>query len=420
MYSNIRVFINYYYYETNRLLSSIMWHKTKNELYNDEKLQLKNHVQEILKDVEKAHMSFYENDPVKSKQNFNIWLENQGFASNEKISQSSDKIKANLSNTSTTSTAADTLVAQKKPKSSTIISAQTSSKKTDPQPTPIKDFINDDDQSSINYYYKTDDLVKSQPNLNNNVVENSRKRQVKSGISDAKKKKTNTKSISNIAWNYSTKAPEKDYINNLKDFFPRDPYTCLPKNLNLVLLEKELRGMSLEEVKEFMNKNLEKPHLNLNHDPFSNKMNPNVVYKPKNIIDVPAKVKIPKEERVIDEAGFNLCNDKTAFPYKQATKFIERSQSIDKIRCDLINNRNILKKENSRIESSSSSKTQDSNMTDSIFTLNRAKNQFKLENQEKDEKLERIRVNYGSELSEFMKDRRHGNLSQKYEKVFIY
>ena len=39
---------------------------------------------------------------------------------------------------------------------------------------------------------------------------------------------------------------------------------------------------------------------------------------------------------------WHLCNDKTAFPYKQATKFIERSQSIDKIRCDLINNRNTI------------------------------------------------------------------------------
>ncbi len=396
-----------------------MWHKTKNELYNDEKLQLKNHVQEILKDVEKAHMSFYENDPVKSKQNFNIWLENQGFPSSEKQSQSPDKTKSNITNTPTTiMTAADTT--KKKQKSSNI-TTQSASRKIDTQPTSIKDLIKDDDQSSINYYYKTDNLAKSQPNLNDNAfIENSRKRQVKSSNSDTKKKKTNTKSISNMGWNYSTKTPKKDYVNNLKDFFPRDPYTCLPNNLNLVLLEKELRGMTLEQVKEFMNKNLEKPHLNLNHDPFSNKINPNVVYKPKNIIDVPTKVKIPKEERLIDEAGFNLCNDKTAFPYKQATKFIERSKSIDKIRCDIINTKNT-KKHNSRIDSSDSSKTVDSNVTsDSIFTLSRAKKQFKLENLEKDEKLERIRINYGSELSEFMKDTRHGNISQKYDKVFIY
>ena len=37
----------------------------------------------ILKDVEKAHMSFYENDIPKSKENFNIWLENQGFLAAE-------------------------------------------------------------------------------------------------------------------------------------------------------------------------------------------------------------------------------------------------------------------------------------------------------------------------------------------------
>jgi hypothetical protein len=396
-----------------------MWHKTKNELHNDEKLQLKNHVQEILKEVEKAHISFYDNDPVKSKQNFTIWLENQGFPSVEKTLQSSDKIKANLSNTSTTSITADNPQMMQKLTSTTA--KQLPSKIIDPQPTPLKDFIKDDDLSSINYYYNTDDLVKSQPNLNENAfIENSRKRQVKSSIPDNKKKKTNTKSISNMEWNYSTKTPKKDYINDLKDFFPRDPYTCLPKNLNLVLLEKELRGMSLEEVKEFMNKNLKKPRLNLNHDPFSNKINPNVVYKPKNIIDVPTKVKISKDDRLVDEAGFNLCNDKTAFPYKQATKFIERSESIDKIKWDLLNKRNN-KKPNSRNESSNSSKTQDSHITsDSIFTLRQAKNQLKMENLEKDEKLERIRVNYGSELSEFMKDPRHGNLSQKYEKVFIY
>ena len=95
----------------------------------------------------------------------------------------------------------------------------------------------------------------------------------------------------------------KDYITNLNDFFTRDPYTKLPENLDLMLLNTELKGMSLDEVKEFMKKRLI-------DDPRAFKrmrqMSPSVAivdpsdqrpvyYAPKNIIDAQTKIKLSDE-----------------------------------------------------------------------------------------------------------------------------
>jgi hypothetical protein len=164
-----------------------------------------------------------------------------------------------------------------------------------------------------------------------------------------------------------------------------------------------------------MQKKLPKPKQFLNTDPFSDKMNPAVVYKPKNIIDVPVKVKIPKEDRLVDEAGFNLCNDKTAFPFREASKYVERSFQIEMVKNEFENGR-YTRKDSSSLSRNSTY----SCLTNHTNSLSQIKRQLSVENRPKDDKLERVRINYGNKLSEFMTDSRHGVMSQKYEKVFIY
>ncbi len=58
----------------------------------------------------------------------------------------------------------------------------------------------------------------------------------------------------NQVWNSSAKINEKEYKPNLNNFFPRDQYTMLPTDADLVFLNKELKGMCLDEVKKLMKK----------------------------------------------------------------------------------------------------------------------------------------------------------------------
>ncbi len=163
----------------------------------------------------------------------------------------------------------------------------------------------------------------------------------------------------------------------------------MPKDLDLVLVNKELKGMSLEQVKEFMRKKLSiyGPDTGVG----SYDSNRPVYYKPKHALDTQTKLKTEKEH-LNDEAWFNMCNDVKSFQFKQARKYV-----IDGYKKDL-------------------SKKMDSfygGYHNTKSTLRTVKEQLK------DDKLTVVEKLYGKELSEYMKDKRNGKMSQKYEKVFI-
>lgn len=139
--------------------------------------------------------------------------------------------------------------------------------------------------------------------------------------------------------------------------------------------------MSLEEVKEFMRKTLPRQNFTSNL--------PNerpVYYKPKYVKDLPKKSKVDENIVRIDKAGANLTNDPKSFPFKQVKKYLNKTSN----RCkDSYPN------------------------TESTVKL------IKKQLGASDENLNIIRRNHGDELSEYMKDKRSGKMSQKYEKVFI-
>jgi hypothetical protein len=189
-------------------------------------------------------------------------------------------------------------------------------------------------------------------------------------------------------WNYSTKAKGNDYITNLNDFFPRDPYTFLPKDLDLVLLNKELKGMSLDEVKQFMKKKLTNNPNGLTD--LMDKSGRPVYYKPRNIIDAQSKIRMPEDTIPSNGAGMNLTNDIKSQPFRQAKKYILKSV-----------------------------KAKESSSHGSYFNTADTLKQIKNQLAESDDKLKIVRKHYGDDLSDFMKDKRHNVMSQKYEKVFI-
>lgn len=190
-------------------------------------------------------------------------------------------------------------------------------------------------------------------------------------------------------WNYSTKPSNKKYISNLNDFFPRDPYTLLPSNEDLLLINKELKGMSLEQVKEFMKKNLRSSK---SSSVYSNRNEPSrpFYYKPKNIIDTQTKIRSENEIFGIDNAGLLLGDDINSYGFTQVQNFIHN------------NFENFL---------SINSDDYQSNLA-KRYNQNGKKKLI-------DDKLEIVENSFGPELSNFMMDKRSGKMSQKYEKVFI-
>lgn len=203
-------------------------------------------------------------------------------------------------------------------------------------------------------------------------------------------------------WNYSTKPDKPEYVTNLDDLYPRDPFTQMPENLDLILVNNELKGMSLEQVKHFMKKKLQHNNANHHHHQVASSSSTQKItrggrqpfyYRPKHVLDVQAKTKLDEAKRPLDEAGVNLTNDKNTFPFRQLDKFVS----------------------NSKISSSKSS-TLYGNYQKTDSTVKLIKQQLATTN---DDKLNIVNQNYGSDLRDFMTDKRHAKMSQKYEKVFI-
>lgn len=146
------------------------------------------------------------------------------------------------------------------------------------------------------------------------------------------------------------------------------------------------KGMSLEQVKEFMRKKLP-THASDSTKPAKERP---VYYRPKYVKDLPKKSKTDEKATKVDEAGANLTNDPKSFPFKQVKNYLNKTTN----------------NQNSCFGSYSN--------TDSTLKL------IKKQLASSDENLNIIKKTYGNELGEYMADkRRGGKLSQKYEKVFI-
>ncbi len=311
------------------MLSFYLWQNEKKEETESQTMLKRLKLQGILKEAEKSYFATNDNKEDSEKK-FNTWLASQGFFASSK---------------------------ENKEKSSTSKLSSKENKKLNAEQNTAENV-----QMSVFFPKK-----------------------------DSKKPKTQIKPASHEKpWNHSTKTLERGYITNLSDFFPRDTYTLMPDHK--ALLTRELKGMTLEEVKEFM-------QTNLNYDPKILKLIDENTSRPfyhkvKTIIDVQTKNKFDEIGEQPTKAALHLTNDTNTFPYKQTKSFLGINE-IDNL--------------NSRMQNKYQSK---SNHQVIITQLNKPK---KL----KDDKLEVIRRDFSEELSEFMKDKRHGYLEKKYDKVFI-
>jgi hypothetical protein len=198
-------------------------------------------------------------------------------------------------------------------------------------------------------------------------------------------------------WDYSTKVEDKTYIKNLDDFYPRDPYTRLPLDDEMLLLHHQLNGLTLDEIKQFMRKSLmgkaefirekqekiEKAKTK-NGKKKSTKSSAQsfrsdrpVYYKPKHVLDYEKKAKIGDDIINFTSAGFNLSDDPITFPYQHSKNLMDRGQQ------------NVLSKiHNKKVTTG-------------------------------DEEYKKIiSSNFSKELYDFMTTK-NGKINPKYEKVFI-
>jgi hypothetical protein len=168
-------------------------------------------------------------------------------------------------------------------------------------------------------------------------------------------------------WNSSGKVRTKPYTPNLTDFFPRDYYTCMPTDAELLFLNKELKGQSLNRVKNLIEKDLS--NYSTNSEQGDERV---VVFKPKSVLDVDVKTPV--------DSCVGRGNKFTSLSYGDYYNSSGTLKEIKKQLCE--------------------ADTQGGKC--------------------RDEKLKIVERVYGKDLSNYMMDKRHGKMSQKYEKVFIY
>jgi hypothetical protein len=190
-------------------------------------------------------------------------------------------------------------------------------------------------------------------------------------------------------WNHSIKTNQKHYISNLNDFYPRDPFTMMPTDSDLLFLNKELKNQSIDKIKGLMKKEFPQDVFMLEKD-----TDRKVVYKPKHVLDGQLKT---KNEEVIDTTGLHLtCGDPSSYSYKKVENYVTK-RLPQNVQSESYGNHYLTKQEVRNIKD--------------LLSENKPKRT--------DEKLKIIEKSFGKDLSDFMEDKRHGKMSQKYEKVFI-
>ena len=310
-----------------------MWQNEKKSKVAQLRLERQQHTQELLNQVEKAHLNFYA-DKDESEKNFKEWLVNQ-INCTDRVEQASHSNETNHDKESIMQLkSVSKLFSVSAPSSTTFSSKQDALR-------PLK-----------------------------------------------------LKPLDNQAWNFSTKPHDKEYIANLTDFYPRDPYTCLPADSDLVYLNKELKGMSIDQVQALMKKKLNR--CNSAIEPSQR----TVLFKPKHIIDAQTKSKIAESTGPVDQAGLHIYSgDPESFPYREAKRFVSDAAATRKY--------------------ISHSYGDYHNTAATVKQIKRQLLANGVANRKvKDDKLEVVEKCYGHELSDYMKDR-HNKMSQKYEKVYI-
>ena len=335
-----------------RLLDTKMWHHDKKETAEKDKMFKRNKTKAILQEMERAHLALYPNKEESGKK-FDKWLENIAEAK-----EPVDLIKENIDDKDFNS---NNLIEDENVESKqTLISNKTFQTS---QPSFISSSKTKSSKATVDF--ATSSLIRSElpAFMEANLKENTEKK-----FKPILKKKEI--SVNAKPWNFSTKTREVEYLPNLGDFYPRDQYSNLPVNEDLVLLNQVLRGMSVAEIREFMKKNndVEKTVVKKRSEERP------VHFKPRNIVDAQSKVRNPPGKVPVDLAGLTLCNDAESFAFKEAMKVLSKNNSDKRI-----------------------SKSEDKIM---------------------DDKLKVVEREFGKDMSDIMRDR-HGKMSQRYEKVFI-
>ena len=367
-----------------------MWHTEKVLNFEQEHLNKRLRTQDVLLEIERAHSILYDNKK-KSEKRFDGWLNTQGF------------IKPN-SKTKQTASEPDLSVKPKEsPKANKkLMKAKTEIKPPDFEESEIKMSKARFDESREKLTARRQKFNSTAQSDLSNLLQDSQDYGDLKQQSEVLNEATN--SNQKINWDYSTKVGQKTYVKNLDDFYPRDPYTMLPPDDEMLLLHHQLYGLTLDEVKEFMKKSLteraeiikakmekidkaktrngknKKSTRSSAVSSVSFKSQRPVYYKPKNMLDYEAKAKKNEDFNKINVAGFMLSDDTTAFCYKESKKFVENP------------------KESKR-------KT--------INGLNKA-----VKNSGEDQYKKIISSNFSSELYDFMTTK-NGKLNPKYDKVFI-
>ena len=380
-----------------KLLSASIWLKDKGDIVNHFSLVRKLKTQDILKEIEQAHVVRFDSKE-EAQQKFDTWLSNQGYARTKSAEELSKKKKEKKRPTSASKGHKDILIIESTtPRSKLSRNTLHTTAGAFSSPTQKEIYGSGGDTTAF-----SDRL----PTMSNATSE----RDFSSRKLKPLKKSNKSKISLHDDWNYSTKAKENDYVANLNDFFPRDPYTKLPENLDLMLLNSELKGMSLDEIKEFMKRKLisNPKAFRQMRDMSTGIVDPSeqrpVYYAPRNIVDAQTKIKHCDEKPPMDVAGFHFGNDINAFPFKEANRFVEKNKS---------------KKSNARATSHGTYYNTDDTLSQIKGLLDTDETRGRPKPKINDEKLEIVKKNFGPDLADFMTDKRHGKMSQKYEKVFI-
>ncbi|XP_050397313.1 ankyrin-3 [Patella vulgata] len=132
-------------------------------------------------------------------------------------------------------------------------------------------------------------------------------------------------------WNISTKAKEGDYIPILKDEYPRDEFTLMPKTKPEQKYYDGKHAKPVDVTEE--NKTKKKTNsgktraIDLPQDVLDKVLSRDpsilerpILFKPKHVIDLPAKKKLDFEVKPKDEVSLHLCSDVTSILFKNSLK----------------------------------------------------------------------------------------------------
>lgn len=300
-----------------KYLNNEIWCSEKAQLTHENLLDRQMRSQGLLKQVQSVYESYYE-DKEDSEKNFESWLVSQVDV--QEVCLGSTLSKENDAKSKSGS-------------NSTVKLADAQSKdKHNPSPTKSKAI-----PESANSYKSS---TKLKPVVN--ILK------------------------SDLSWNFSGKICPKAYTSNLTDFFPRDYYTCLPTDAELLFLNKELKGQSMDKVKNLIKKDFSGLNNTSNSENNGERV---VVFKPKSVLDVEAKALV---DTCAGRGNKNTPQSYGSYYNTNGTlKQIKRQLSADVV------------------------------------------------GKHMDEKLKFVERVYGKDLSNYMMDSRNGKMSQKYEKVFI-